>query len=193
MADKKNVIKTDEELRKEWNQINLDMFDYGRLINDNPLAYLGHLVTPQNQIGVFSTPLTADGFTQSLSVDKKSSDYPVISNAYKEAGLPEKQGSVLLGPAFTSTDKNANRSFVLTHELMHKGADALGTKKTNADFMDQEVLLRIIGALGGRKEDKTYLQNHTNVDVNKLNHAKPLMEQIQGFASGEIKLRQSKK
>lgn len=135
----KEPVRTEAELRKQWSELMLQDYDYGRMAETNPLAYLGYLAVKKNGVAhYFKSPLSALGFTMSDELDKTASDYGVIKNAVEEAGRdPNKvTGEIFVGPEFG----RGENTFTLEHELMHRGFNELRKLGQKPEYGDHTLI-----------------------------------------------------
>lgn len=118
-------VSTEAEMRQQWAKLQVQDYDYGKLQNTNPLAYLGFQAAKKDGIAhLFKTPVTALGLTFETNESKpknpeEEADYPIVHRLLQEAGVKDDEaaGKILLGPEFSKgTD-----TYTLEHELMHKG------------------------------------------------------------------------
>lgn len=115
----------DDQLRQQFGESMIRNYDYGRMKETNPIAYLGFLEGGTDKIHSFKTPVSALGMTfqNNDSLNPKAADYPLVKKLIDESGIDPKsiKGQILLGPEF-SQGKNTN---TLEHELMHRGLNYL--------------------------------------------------------------------
>lgn len=124
-------------MKKQWADLLIKDYDYGKLKTSNPLAYLGYqAVKDQGVASYFKTHTTALGITNTDNADPKEEDYPLVSKIMKEAGIDPKsaKGTIMLGPEFAE----GKNTYTLEHELMHRGMMELiktGFKQTLDDHL----------------------------------------------------------
>lgn len=178
-------------MTQQYTNAKINTFDAGRLINDNPLSYLGFQNTPRGTIGSFTTPLNTDGITITQDPSKISdpNQKRIMQQILREAGLPTDAkaiGSVLLGPNVEPTTEE--------HEMMHRGMEIIKSKDPNSNLpltlMNEEVVLRLIGVLNGNKEDANFLKQN-NIDPKTAKNIIPdvsdLMKKAKSLFSGGVK------
>lgn len=119
-----SALESDETMKTQYADSFIKNYDYGALIERNPIAYLGFLNGGTDNINYFKTPSTALALTFSGEPTKANDpDYDYVVKLLKEAGLSPKTaaGKIVLGPEF-GQGKNTN---TLEHELMHRGLNYL--------------------------------------------------------------------
>lgn len=150
-------VSSESALKEQWAKLQVSDYDYGRMIDTNPLAYLGYTETKKDGVAsIFKTPVTDLGMTFTGPVNNKSEYYPLISKILNEAGITVDKavGKIILGPEF-GEGKN---TYTLEHELMHRGIMKL--IETNPEYKRwaQESILQAFQAKYGSDKHSSELQ-----------------------------------
>ena len=155
-------VASEAEMRKQWAQLQIQDYDYGRMIQTNPLAYLGYMAVKNEGVAKYwnrNVTVLGETFTGNNPQDDFKSDpesYKVQSAVLKEAGIDPKsaKGHIILGPEF-GEGKN---TYTLEHELMHRGVMEL-LKAGNKTHIEDETMISGFQHLYGNDKHSTELAN----------------------------------
>jgi len=136
----KNSVPT-EDLEKQWHKMLLQNYDFGKLVDTNPIAYLGYQALAKMPGGIannirettLETNYMGSTYPEGGPVQKEAfnneASWKTELESLKKAGLDPKSamGKIVMGPQFFR-----DGTYSLEHELMHKGLEEL-IKRTIKD------------------------------------------------------------
>lgn len=210
----KAPVASEAEMKQQWHKFILQDYDYGKLIETNPLAYLGYQALKKMPGGLsnnirettLETSNMGSTYPESGPVTRESydSDYSwkVELESLKQAGLDPNSaiGKIVMGPQFFR-----DGIYSLEHELMHKGLQEL-VKRTEKDSPDNiqarfgqrndEPLMRAFQMIKGTHgqeypkdlgwDPKYYLEKNYPQVAKKPKEYSAILESIQDIARNYI-------
>lgn len=178
-------VKDEEDLKKQFADFMVKDYDYGRMKETNPLAYLGYqAVKNQGVASYYKTPTTALGITWTDNEADKDfvnrRDFTLLHKILGQAGLDNTnmKGHIILGPEF-GEGKNTN---TLEHELMHRGFMELVKRNPKlAQELDDESMIRSYQEVHGYDKHSHELQAGMTEGFKRL--PKDLLEELRRVKS----------